>query len=178
MKRTIFFFVFIIGLTTSTPAFAGDTSLGELPPTPTPIRINQDKRILKLKNYLRKHNSPLMEYAHLFVKKADEYELPEWKLVPAITGVESTFGKQIPTRSYNAYGWANGAYSFKSWEESIDVVTKTLKEKYYNRGLNSIERIGRTYAPPSTTWAGKVNFFMREIDSFDLQTPQTLAFTL
>lgn len=124
-----------------------------------------DYRIMILRTYLIKHNSPLAEHAEDFVAIADKYNI-DWRLVPAISGVESTFGKRIPRNSYNAYGWANGAYKFKSWEDSIEIVSKTLREKYIDRGAPSISRIARRYAPPSSTWAGKVKFFMKKIEPF------------
>lgn len=125
-----------------------------------------DKRAVKLEKFLASYNSPLAEYADAFVEAADKYGL-DWKLVPAITGIESTFGKNIPFNSYNAYGWANGAYSFQSWEQSIDHVSRVLKEKYVDRGLDTPYKMGPIYAPPSKTWAGKVVFFMNKIDSFE-----------
>ena len=136
-----------------------------------------DPRVAVLQDYLETHNSPLAPYASHFIERADYYGLPDWRLVPAITGVESTFGKAIPKNSYNAYGWANGAYSFDSWEESIDHVTRTLKTKYFDRGANTVEKIGRIYAPPSKTWAGNVHFFMDKISEFDY-SENSLAFTL
>ncbi len=66
--------------------------------------------------------------------------------------------------SLRAYGWANGNYKFSSWEESFDVVSKTLKEKYIKRGADSIDKISRIYAPPSSTWAWKVKYFINQID--------------
>lgn len=130
-----------------------------------------DFREVTLRNFLNEHNSPLADYSDVFIKFADEYNL-DWRLVPAITGVESTFGKQIPANSYNAYGWANGAYSFESWEDSIEIVSKALREKYINRGAESINEIARRYAPPSNSWAWKVRYFMNKID------PLPLTFTL
>ena len=129
--------------------------------------IQADMRAQKLEAFLAKYNSPLTAYAQDFITLADQYHI-DWKLVPAITGVESTFGKQIPYNSYNAYGWANGKYAFKSWEDSIIIVTKALKEKYYNRGLDNPYKIGPVYAPLSKTWGGKVNHFMNEIESFQM----------
>lgn len=124
-----------------------------------------DLRVSTLQKFLKKYQSPLTDYAPLFVQTADKYEL-DWHLVPAITGVESTFGKHIPYNSYNAYGWNNGLYIFGSWEESIEKVSKTLKEKYINRGLDTPQKIGPVYAPPSSTWAGKVSYFMEQIENF------------
>jgi len=85
--------------------------------------------------------------------------------------VESTFGKQIPFNSYNAYGWNNGNYRFQSWEDSIEIVSKALKEKYYNRGLDNPYKIGRVYAPPSPFWGNRVNNFMKMIEPISINSP-------
>ncbi len=132
---------------------------------------NFDYRVFLLKNYLEKHNSPLAESSEDFIACADKYNI-DWRFVPAISGVESTFGKRIPRNSFNAYGWANGNYYFKSWPDSIEIVSKTLREKYIDNGANSIDEIARIYAPPSSDWSWKVKWFMNEID------PMPLAFTL
>jgi hypothetical protein len=126
-----------------------------------------DFRTQILEDYLSSHNSPLAGSASDFIYYADKYNI-DWRLVAAIAGVESTFGKQIPINSYNAYGWNNGNYSFKSWAESIEVVSKALRENYYDKGATSIDKIARRYAPPSNTWNWKVKFFMGKIDSFPL----------
>lgn len=122
-----------------------------------------DSRKEILRNYLVNKKSPLADYASVFIEAADKYNL-DWRLVPAITGLESSFGKRIPINSYNAYGWANGDYHFDSWETSIYIVTKALREKYINRGVVSINQIGRVYAPPSSTWSRKVKYFMKDIN--------------
>lgn len=138
--------------------------------------ITADERVERLSQFLHYHNSPLQPYAQDFVTAADKYELPDWSLLPAITGVESTFGKAIPHDSYNAYGWANGAYSFSSWSDSIDHVAKALKEKYYDRGFNTVEKIGKIYAPPSQTWSGKVLLLMKKIKTFIPRDTHELSF--
>lgn len=122
-----------------------------------------DQRVNKLEIFFIKHNSPLARYATNFVSEADNNNI-DWRLVPAITGVESTFGKRIPKNSFNAYGWANGDFYFSSWEESIQIVSSTLNEKYYQKGAININKIARRYAPPSSNWAWKVKYFMNEID--------------
>lgn len=127
--------------------------------------VQSDYRVLNLKNYLKNHNSPLAEYSAEFVGWADFYEM-DYRLVPAIAGVESTFGKRIPYNSYNAYGWANGEYRFSSWEDSIEHVNMTLKTKYIDKGAPTINKIARRYAPPSTTWARNVRYFVAKIDRF------------
>ncbi len=121
-----------------------------------------DYRVDVLRNYLVKYGSPLAPYAEVFVEYADRYGI-DYRLVPAITGVESTFGKRIPHQSYNAYGWANGEYKFKSWRDSISHVTFTLKNKYIGKGANTISKIAKIYAPPSSTWGSKVTYFVKGI---------------
>lgn len=129
--------------------------------------VEYDYRVENLKGYLSQFDSPLAAYSKELVQYADENGL-DYRLIPAISGVESTFGKKIPPRSYNAYGWANGDYSFTSWTNSIEVVSTTLRIKYVEKGATSINKIARIYAPPSSTWAGKVKYFVSKIDTLPL----------
>lgn len=136
-----------------------------------PLRVDsikEDYRVSILRNYLKSQNSPLVPYAKNFVETADKYNL-DWRLVPAIAGVESTFGKRTPYKSYNAYGWAGGNYRFESWEDSIEVVSKSLKEDYIEKGAPTLKKIGRRYCPPNPAWVGKVKFFMQKIEPLPLQ---------
>ena len=102
--------------------------------------------------------------AGFLVETAEKYGL-DYRLLPAISGVESSFGRAIPVNSYNAYGWNNGNYYFKNWEDGIEVVARGLKENYLDRGRKTVYQIAPIYCPPSSTWAGKVLFFMEEIDN-------------
>ena len=160
-------FIFLI----SAARVSAEVSVADGSATLKRSQVRNDYRARVLKAYLSKHNSPLADYAGYFVETADKYNI-DWRLVPAISGVESTFGKRIPANSFNAYGWANGAYKFESWEDSIEIVTKALREKYIDKGAPSIAKIGRRYAPPSSTWARNVKFFMNKIEPFPV------AFTL
>jgi len=129
-----------------------------------------DNRTLVLKDYLNQFDSPLAEYADSFIKAADKYEL-DWRLVPAIAGAESTFGKRVTFNSHNPFGYAGGYFSFESWETAIEVETEMLAVKYRDSwGLVTPEEIMPIYAPPSKTWAKNVRFFMGEISSFEQNT--------
>lgn len=130
-------------------------------------KFDGDYRVTTLKRYLTGVGSPLADYAEEFVNYADEYGI-DYRLVPAISGVESTFGKQIPVGSFNAYGWAGGEYRFTSWEMSIYEVTKTLKSNYIEKGAITIDQIAKIYCPPSSTWAWKVKYFIGKIDPLPL----------
>ncbi len=168
-RLTTYIFIAILFLVLSTKVVSAEELVaGESGRLKThPESIGFDFRVSNLKIFLQKHNSPLVEYADEFVAYADIYGI-DYRLVPAISGVESTFGKHIPYKSYNAYGWANGEYKFTSWENSIDHVSMTLKTKYINRGAPSIAKIARRYAPPSTTWGKNVKYFVGKIDTLPL----------
>ncbi|MBU1126727.1 MAG: hypothetical protein ABIH88_03300 [Patescibacteria group bacterium] len=175
MKKIIIIFAFLFLF--ASPADAQENSAGASA-MPKNRLIKKDERVEKLEVFLEKYNSPLSEYASVFVENADKYSL-DFRLVAAITGVESTFGKRIPFESYNAYGWSNGAYRFSSWEDSINHVSKFLKEKYIDRGLDSVDKIAPVYAPPSSTWGGKVTFFMNKIENFsERNSLETLDLTI
>lgn len=135
----------------------------------------KDPRVEKLEGFLESYNSPMAEYAQEFVNAADTYKI-DWKLLPAIAGVESSFGKEIPYKSFNAYGWNNGNYRFKSWEDSINKIAKSLREKYFNRGLDTPYKMAPVYAPPSKrTWGVRVSYFMDQIESFGQPFPLYLT---
>lgn len=127
-----------------------------------------DSRVTILKEYLEQYNSPLVPYAGNFVEIADKYNL-DWKFVVAISGVESTFGQQIPNESFNGWGWGiygDNIIRFSSWTQGIETVSEGLRNKYINKwGAQDVYSIGRIYAA-SPTWAQRVTYFMDSIDKF------------
>lgn len=134
-----------------------------------------DPRAQILKDYLEKRNSPLASYAQDFIEAADLYDV-DWRLVPAIAGTESTFGKRIPGghdplyTSYNAWGWGvygDQALGFESWKDGIYTLNKGLREDYIARGLLTPFEMNRRYAS-SKAWGGHVAFFMNDIEQFAL----------
>ncbi len=144
-------------------------------------QILRDKRIDRLRTYLTMHNSPLVDESAHFIAEADRLGL-DWKLVVAIAGTESTFGKRVPGGSYNAWGWgiptgAQSGIGFDSWKQGITRVSEGLKTRYIDRGATSIEQIGRIYAA-SPRWAGNVRFFLNAIDSYSPEEPSLLAVAL
>jgi hypothetical protein len=125
-----------------------------------------DKRAQILQAYLEKHNSPLAYHAHDFIEAADKNGI-DWKLVPAIAGVESTFGKAIPG-GYNAWGWGvygDQAIYFSSWKNGINTVAEGLKTRYVDKGLTDPYAMNKVYAA-STAWGGHVAFFLNDLDQF------------
>ncbi len=131
------------------------------------IQVKQlDPKALVLKEYFAKYNSPLENYAQDFIDASEEYDM-DWKLVPSIAGVESTFGKFTPGGK-NAWGWGvygSQALYFSSWRDGIFTVSQGLKENYLNKGLTEPYSMNRIYAT-SPTWGSKVTYFMNDLDQF------------
>jgi len=123
---------------------------------------SNDIRVKALERIFEKYNSPLIGEAGNYVSLADKNGV-DWKLLPSIAGLESSFGKRLMPNSYNAYGWGGGHIYFDSWEDGIDTITKSLSERYYARGADTVWTIGPIYAE-SPTWAVRVNSFMNSIE--------------
>lgn len=124
-----------------------------------------------LQKYLAKFDSPLQYHAQDFVDAAKKYNLP-WRLLPAIAGVESTFGKFIPG-GYNGWGWGvygTQAIYFNSWKEAIYTIAQGLRENYFNKGYTEPYSINRIYAA-SPTWGYKVSYFMNDLEKFEESLP-------
>ncbi len=135
----------------------------------TEVRIESkklDNRAVILAKYLAKFNSPLQYHAQDFIDASETYQL-DWKMLPAIAGVESTFGKHIPG-GFNAWGWGvygTQAIYFSSWKDGIFTIAKGLRESYLNRGLTDPYSINAVYAA-SPYWGGKVSYFMQDLEEF------------
>jgi len=125
-----------------------------------------DNRAQILQMYLEAHHSPLAPYANVFVQQADLYHI-DWRLVAAISGVESTFGNAVPCT--NAWGWGiytDHMYCFPSYPEAIQTISHDLRTKYIDEwGATNVWQIGDIYAA-SPTWAARVMYFMNDMQIF------------
>ena len=116
----------------------------------------------QIAHYLERVHSPMIHEAWTFAKAARRNDL-DCYLLPAISGVESSFGKSSRPGSYNPFGWNNGKYGFKDWRDAIDVVADSLGTKYAKRwAATTPEQIGRYYAA-DPNWPRKVRSFMGKI---------------
>ncbi|MBU0708654.1 glucosaminidase domain-containing protein [Patescibacteria group bacterium] len=136
--------------------------------------VSEDTREIILRDYLQNRNSPMVESARDFIRAADKYQLP-WTLLPAIAGKESGFGKAIPRDSFNPFGWGvftgqQSGVEFSSWNDSIYAVAMGIRERYFDRGLNTPELMEPHYAPPSPgkghPWLFDVTYIMEELKSW------------
>lgn len=137
------------------------------------VKAVMDERIPLLRGYLQAKDSPLASYSAEMVATADKYQF-DWRLLPAIAGKESSFGKKIPwdkeeqTPSNNAWGWGiygDQVLSFSSWEEGIEKVGAGLRDGYFDKNLTTVEEIMRYFTPRSNgSWARDVSFIMEQIE--------------
>ncbi len=164
----IFAFIYISAITNSSRIFADSSASGD-----NAIKIEdkigsiQVNRGDLLNAYLAKHKSPITGKGDFIVQTADKYNL-DYKLLVAISGIESTFCKRIPYQSYNCWGWGiygNNMIKFNSFEEGFEKVAQGLSEHYVSKGLDTPEKIGRKYNPPNPVkWAAAVNKFASDIE--------------
>lgn len=176
-KITILIFLLIL-LTAFSKATQTQVSASYIPETTASEQViskKLDKQAQILQDYLAKFDSPMQYHAQDFIDAAKLYEL-DWKMLPAIAGVESTFGKHIPG-GYNAYGWGvygTQAIYFDSWTDGIYTVAKGLREGYLNKGLNDPYSINRIYAA-SPSWGSRVTYFMQDLEKFANNYQQDLT---
>lgn len=130
-----------------------------------------DERIVILEQFLNKKDSPLASQAPTMIEVADTYKF-DWRLLPAIAGKESSYGKNIPwdsdeQSSHNAWGWGvygDKAPTFSSWEEAIETIAEGLRHEYYNEGHINPELIMKKFTPRSDgSWARDVEVIMEQI---------------
>ncbi len=167
--------------TTGTPVYAQDAPMSDPSAKPNVPVADPDPRPAFLKAYLESRHAPFADDAAYFIHEADRLHL-DWKLVAAISGVESTFGQHIPTGSYNAWGWgvftgANDGIHFTDWKDGVTKVSEGLRYNYMDKGAKTVDEIGRIYAA-SPAWAYKVKWFISDIEAFRPTSPKALAVTI
>lgn len=125
-----------------------------------------DGRAAALRKYLRDQGSPLMPYAELIVKEADIYKL-DWRLVPAISGIESRFCRITPVETNNCWGWRGGPGGTWQKFEDFGVGVKVLTSRLalgYGTNLTPYD-IEPAYCPPCAAsghnWAHAVTQYMQ-----------------
>ncbi|MFA5633753.1 MAG: hypothetical protein WCY00_02140 [Candidatus Dojkabacteria bacterium] len=136
--------------------------------------LTLDSRILAMNKFLTDYQSPMANYADVFVSEADRHGL-DWRLIASISGVESAFGNLIPRGTHNGWGWRGrnrnpaGWSIFESWEEAISHITERMALGY-GTDLTPYD-IESTYCPPCGEtglhlWANGVTRFMNELEYY------------
>ena len=130
-----------------------------------------------LEKFFEELDSPLTDNAQTFVATAEKYGI-DYKLLPAISCMESTCGKFIPSESYNPFGWGvygNQYISFTSFDEAIEKVGEGLNKGYFSKGLDTIPEIAPVYTPPNSYhWASGVNYFIYKMEEIEKEKENEL----
>lgn len=150
--------IFVFGVSSSSANAATN-----VPSTTVLAMSSNDMRAQALENVLTKYNSPLAPFASYYVEVADKNGM-DWRLLPAIAGLESSFGKHQMPGSHNSYGWGGGHIYFASVEHGIETVLGALKTKYASRGATTVETIAPIYSE-SPTWAPRIRSFMDKFEA-------------
>lgn len=126
-----------------------------------------DKRPFVVAEFLK--GTPLVDYSTYIVEISDKYEI-DYRLIAAIAMKESGAGRTIREGSHNAWGFENGRTMFGSWEEAIDTVARTLKNRYIDKGLTTPDLMMPVYAPPAMEngggWARSINDYFHKMEKF------------
>ncbi len=126
-----------------------------------------DPRVLVLKYYLEGYQAPFQDEAEKFISEADKNGF-DWKLLPAISAVESRFGHRFPANSYNAWGYgihSGKGFFFNSWDSAIGYISQDIKQKYVNQGLITPYAMNTHYST-NPDWGWQVDYYMQELDQY------------
>lgn len=138
------------------------------------IAESREERVEALETFFSELKSPLKANAATFVDVADKYNM-DYRLLPAISCMESTCGRFLIEGSFNPFGWGiygRNAIYFKSYDEAIETVGKGIRDAYISKGLNTPAKIAPVYTPPNfVNWRNGVTYFMNRIE--DCETAGT-----
>lgn len=131
--------------------------------------------------YFKERNMPLLGYGKKMIEEAEKNNI-DWRLLPAISVIESTGGKNKCKKvKNNPFGWGSCKIGFDSMEEAIEIVSKNLggnnpNTKHYYANKNT-EEILKAYNPPSVVpnYSNKVFKVMNIIGDKDLTIDPTLS---
>jgi hypothetical protein len=156
------------------PSTAGSAIFTSPPPEGVALgesTVAKDSRPIILRRFLASYHSPLVPYTNFILKTSEKYGL-DWRLLTAISGNESLFGRVTPPDCYNAWGWgihSRGTLCFSNWKEGIKAVARGIKKNYIDQGLKTVEQIMLKYAPVSvangTGWNQSINWFMERLEN-------------
>jgi len=135
---------------------------GEEPVEDPRNSVKFKKKVAAVKKFFNSYNAPLAANAEDFVRAAELYGI-DYRLLPAISMVESTGGKKL-FRPYNPFGWGRSGYA--SFKEAIYDVARGMA-RYYKSGLKRPEAIAYRYNPVTPeSWGRKVRSLMNKMPAY------------
>ena len=120
---------------------------------------DRDQRLHKIEQFFADRDCPLRDSAADFLEAADRNDL-DWRLLPSISMVESSGGKDY--RNNNVFGWDSCHESFSSVGEGIHYVASQLANSRLYKDKNLDGKL-RTYNT-NPDYPHRVKAFMRVMD--------------
>jgi hypothetical protein len=127
-----------------------------------------EERAAEIDALLESYDSPLKGYGKKFVLEAEKNDI-DWRLLVAISGVESTFGRHACKKAANSFlGYGSCKIDFKSVDDAIEKVSASLggnneNTAHHYEGKNTIQ-ILKKYNSVIPTYTSKVIKIMKMID--------------
>ncbi len=132
----------------------------------TPEETIRKERAEKIDTYFASRNAPLEGYGMKFVEAAEEHDI-DWRLLAAISVIESNAGKEACKKATNSVlGYGSCKINFKSIDESIEVVSMKIggtTSSYYHDEMTTAQ-ILKKYNSVIPTYFQKVTKIMKIID--------------
>ncbi len=125
-----------------------------------------DAKVVKVEAVLKKYNSPFQGLGHIIVEQADACN-GDWKIILAIAGNESGFGK-LPVKLYNPFGYLDGV-QYSSWEDALTSISCKISQRFIEPCNKSLTCIVKTYAgdvDDRQRWVYNINWFINSFDKF------------
>ncbi len=140
----------------------------------TQEQITMRLRADKIDAYFRDRNMPLEGYGMKMVQVAEENNI-DWRLLPAISVIETTGGKNIcksKEGANNPFGYGSCKIAFDNINESIEAVGRNLggnnprtASYYKNKDLDGILKSYNSVIP---TYNKKIRGVMERIENYDI----------
>lgn len=90
------------------------------------LEAERKEKAAQVDEFFESYGAPLKGYGMKFVIEAEKNNI-DWRLLPAISILESTGGKHACKRVPNSvFGYGSCKISFKSIDESIEIITGSL----------------------------------------------------
>lgn len=109
-----------------------------------PVRFRSDDGDVvtprRIHRFLDSQGSPMARYAKHIVRAGVRYEIDP-RVIVAIAGVESGYGRQAP--GYNAWGWGRARWG--SWPGAIEAFSRSVAASYRSLRGGHFERAARSY---------------------------------
>lgn len=127
-----------------------------------PLVVNHDPRLYEAAQFEKAHHFVTLSYTKDFIRCADESGL-DWRVLLAISVVESSGGKHLLPGTNNWWGWNSGSHSFGTVPEGICYVSEQLANSHYYRGKTLEQKI-KTYNSVNPNYWPNLQRLMAELN--------------